>query len=183
MAANGMFIVNLSPPAAAAPGEPAYLSPGHMDEVKFVVAEAAKRSMRLWIQDESPTIPSGFAGGYISPSAIPQLTMQVMAADLSPPRAVTGETLLDGPSAHRTTLADLGHRPETTPARPSQSIQIPLPADGQLKWQRRFGRLHAQRTPPQLAGLHAPPHLPQLADPRRRPRRWHGRAKDATLLA
>jgi len=31
-----------------------------MDEVKFIAAEAAKRNMRFWIQDES-NYPSGFA--------------------------------------------------------------------------------------------------------------------------
>jgi hypothetical protein len=70
LSANGIFIVNLSPGR----GEPKYLSPEHMDQVKFTVAEAAKRGMRLWIQDESD-YPSGFAGGNIS-RQYPQLGMQ-----------------------------------------------------------------------------------------------------------
>ena len=45
LAANGIFVVNLSPGR----GEPKYLSPEHMDQVKFTVQEAAKRGMRLWI--------------------------------------------------------------------------------------------------------------------------------------
>ena len=50
MSANGMFIINLSPGRRdMAHGEPAYLSPGHMDQVKFTVAELAKRNMRMWI--------------------------------------------------------------------------------------------------------------------------------------
>jgi hypothetical protein len=64
MSANGMFLFNLAP-GRRGPGEPAYLSDGHMDEVKFIVAEAAKRNMRMWVQDESD-YPSGFADGYIS---------------------------------------------------------------------------------------------------------------------
>ena len=89
LAANGMFIVNLSP-GRRAPGEPAYLSSGHMDQVKFTVAEAAKRNMRLWFQDESD-YPSGFAGGYIS-ERYPQLGMQALVADISV-RVVTGQIL------------------------------------------------------------------------------------------
>ena len=54
LAANGVFIINLSPGRRdMAHGEPAYLSPGHMDQVKYTVAELAKRNMRMWIQDES----------------------------------------------------------------------------------------------------------------------------------
>ena len=52
MSANGMFLFNLAP-GRRGPGEPAYLSDGHMDEVKFIVAEAAKRNMRMWVQDLS----------------------------------------------------------------------------------------------------------------------------------
>src|SRR5947209_13980870 len=64
LCANGIFVVNLSP-GRRVPGEGKYLSPEHMDQVRFTVAEAAKRNMRLWLQDESD-YPSGFAGGYIS---------------------------------------------------------------------------------------------------------------------
>src|SRR5665213_3785525 len=48
LSANGIFIVNLSP-GRRAPGEGKYLSPEHMEQVKFTVQEAAKRNMRLWI--------------------------------------------------------------------------------------------------------------------------------------
>ena len=61
LAANGVFVVNMSPGR----GEPKYLSPEHMDQVKFVVQEAKKRGMKLWIQDECD-YPSGFAGGMVS---------------------------------------------------------------------------------------------------------------------
>ena len=44
---------------------PKYLSPEHMSQMKFIVREAAKRGMKLWIQDESD-YPSGFAGGKVS---------------------------------------------------------------------------------------------------------------------
>jgi len=76
LAANGVFVVNVSPGR----GEPNYLSPEHMDQVKFVVQEAAKRGMKLWLQDESD-YPSGFAGGKIS-EEFPQLTMQGLDADI-----------------------------------------------------------------------------------------------------
>ena len=60
MEANGIFMINYSPGRRdMANGEPAYLSPGHMDMVKYIVAELAKRNMRMWIQDESD-YPSGF---------------------------------------------------------------------------------------------------------------------------
>jgi hypothetical protein len=61
-------------------GEPKYLSPEHMAQVKFVVQEAAKRGMKLWIQDEYD-YPSGFAGGKIS-EQYPELTMQALDADI-----------------------------------------------------------------------------------------------------
>jgi hypothetical protein len=75
-----MFVFNLSS-GRKSPGEAPYLSPGHMDEVKFIVQEAAKRNMRFWIQDES-NYPSGFAGGYIQ-QRYPELGMQVMTADIT----------------------------------------------------------------------------------------------------
>ena len=76
LAANGVFVVNVSPGR----GEPKYLSPEHMNQVKFVVQEAAKRGMKLWFQDECD-YPSGFAGGRIS-AEYPQLTMQGLDADI-----------------------------------------------------------------------------------------------------
>ena len=76
LSANGVFIVNMSPGR----GEPKYLSPEHMEQVKFVVQEAKKRGMKLWIQDEYD-YPSGFAGGKIS-EQYPELTMQGLDADI-----------------------------------------------------------------------------------------------------
>src|SRR5665811_627106 len=46
LSANGIFVVNVSPGR----GEPKYLTPEHMDQMKFVVQEAAKRGMKLWLQ-------------------------------------------------------------------------------------------------------------------------------------
>src|SRR5665811_397980 len=69
-AANGVFVINMSPGR----GEPKYLSAEHMQQVKFVVQEAKKRGIKLWIQDECD-YPSGFAGGLVS-ERYPQLTMQ-----------------------------------------------------------------------------------------------------------
>jgi hypothetical protein len=60
--------------------DPKYLSPEHMSLVKFVVQEAAKRGMKLWLQDESD-YPSGFAGGKIG-EQYPQLCMQGIVADV-----------------------------------------------------------------------------------------------------
>src|ERR1039457_6292683 len=76
LAANGIFVVNMSPGR----GEPKYLSQEHIDQVKFVVQEAKKRGMKLWIQDEYD-YPSGFAGGKVS-EQYPQLTMQGLDADI-----------------------------------------------------------------------------------------------------
>ena len=76
LAANGVFVVNMSPGR----GEPKYLSPEHMQQVKFVVQEAKKRGMKLWLQDESD-YPSGFAGGLVS-ERYPELTMQGLDADV-----------------------------------------------------------------------------------------------------
>jgi hypothetical protein len=76
LSANGIFIVNMSPGR----GEPKYLSPEHMAQVKFVVQEAKKRGMKLWIQDECD-YPSGFAGGLVS-ERYPELTMQGLDADI-----------------------------------------------------------------------------------------------------
>ena len=76
LSANGVFVVNMSPGR----GEPKYLSPEHLSQVKFVVLEAAKRGMKLWLQDEYD-YPSGFAGGKIS-EQYPELTMQGLDADI-----------------------------------------------------------------------------------------------------
>jgi hypothetical protein len=124
LAANGIFAVNLSPGR----GEPKYLSPAHMEQVKFTVAEAAKRGMRLWIQDESD-YPSGFAGGNIS-RLYPQLGMQGIVADIRV-HVVPGQTLTM--PAPPDTLAIFATKTST-----DQQIQgvipIPVPANGQLRW-------------------------------------------------
>src|ERR1039457_1767094 len=124
LAANGIFLVNLSPGR----GEPKYLSPEHMDQVKFTVQEAAKRGMRLWIQDESD-YPSGFAGGNIS-RQYPQLGMQGMVADIRV-HVVPGQTLTM--PVPPDTLAIFA-----TKTSPDQQLQgvvpIAIPSDLQLKW-------------------------------------------------
>src|ERR1039457_5990675 len=43
LSANGVFVVNVSPGR----GEPMYLTPEHMNQMKFVVQEAAKRGMKI----------------------------------------------------------------------------------------------------------------------------------------
>ncbi len=86
LAANNVFVVNVSPGR----GEPLYLTPEHMNQMKFVVEQAAKRGMRIWLQDESD-YPSGFAGGKIS-KLYPQLGMQGIVADIRV-RVAPGQTL------------------------------------------------------------------------------------------
>ena len=85
LAANGFYVFNLAP----GNGPPKYLSAEHMDQVKFVVQEAARRGMKLWIQDESD-YPSGLAGGLIN-SEYPQLRMQAVVADIRA-SVVAGQT-------------------------------------------------------------------------------------------
>jgi hypothetical protein len=127
MEANGIFMINLSP-GRRAPGEPAYLSQGHMDQVKYIVAELAKRNMRMWIQDESD-YPSGFAGGYIS-ERYPQLGMQDITADITV-HVAPGQTLqMPVPPD---TLAIWSTETDQTGAI-KQVIPIPVPADMQLKY-------------------------------------------------
>ncbi len=124
LAANGVFVFNHSPGR----GEPKYLSPEHMEQVKFVVQEAKKRGMKLWLQDECD-YPSGFAGGNIS-KQYPQLGMQGIVADIRV-RVAPGQTLtMPAP------LETLGIY--AIKASPDQQVQgivpIPVPANGQLKW-------------------------------------------------
>jgi hypothetical protein len=76
LAASGIFVINHSPGR----GEPKYMSQEHMDQVKFLVQEAAKRGMKVWLQDECD-YPSGFAGGLIS-EKYPHLAMQGLDADI-----------------------------------------------------------------------------------------------------
>ena len=129
MEANGIFMINLSPGRRdSAHGEPAYLSPGHMDLVKYIVAELAKRNMRMWIQDESD-YPSGFAGGYIS-ERYPQLGMQDITADITV-HVSPGQTLQM--PVPQDTLAIWSTETDQTGAI-KQVIPIPVPADMQLKY-------------------------------------------------
>ncbi len=129
LSANGTFIINLSPGRRdMAHGEPAYLSPGHMDQVKFTVAELAKRNMRMWIQDESD-YPSGFAGGYIT-ERYPQLGMQDIVADITV-HVAPGQTLqMPVPPD---TLAIWATEMDAQGA-VEKVIPIPVPADLQLKY-------------------------------------------------
>jgi hypothetical protein len=124
LAANGIFVVNVSPGR----GEPKYLTPAHMDQMKFTVAEAAKRGIKIWLQDESD-YPSGFAGGKIR-ELYPRLGMQGIVADIRV-RVVPGQTLT------------LPLPPDTlgifaTKTSPDGTLQgvvpIPAPANGQLQW-------------------------------------------------
>ncbi len=124
LSADGVFMVNVSPGR----GVPAYLSPEHMNQMRFVVQEAKKRGMKLWLQDESD-YPSGFAGGNMI-KQYPQLSMQGIVADIHI-RVAPGQRLsVPVPSD---TLAVMAL--ETTRDQQLRNvIPISLPADGQLKW-------------------------------------------------
>ena len=120
LAANGIFVFNMSP----GKGVPMYLTPEHMDQVKFVVQEAKKRGIKIWLQDESD-YPSGFAGGYIG-QKYPQLAMQGIVADLRV-TLTAGQTVsmpLPPDTLGAFSESGLDH---------STSV-IPLPRDGQFTW-------------------------------------------------
>lgn len=124
LSANGIFVINHSPGR----GEPKYLSADHMEQVKFVVQEAAKRGMKVWLQDECD-YPSGFAGGNIY-KQFPQLGMQGIVADIRI-RVVPGQTLtVPSPSD---TLGIFALK-LATDQQVREVVPIPMPADGQLKW-------------------------------------------------
>ena len=124
LAASGVFMVNMSPGR----GAPEYLSPEHMAQVKFVVQEAKKRGMKLWIQDECD-YPSGFAGGKMI-KEYPKLAMQGIMADMHI-RVAPGQRLsVPVPSDTLGIMAV-----ETTQDQQIRNvIPIPIPADGQLKY-------------------------------------------------
>jgi len=122
--ADGVFMVNVSPGR----GVPAYLSAEHMDQMKFVVQEAKKRGMKLWLQDESD-YPSGFAGGKMI-QQYPQLCMKGIVADIHV-RVAPGQRF--SMPVPPDTLGILAL--ETTRDQELRNaIQIPIPSDGQLKW-------------------------------------------------
>jgi len=124
LAASGVFMVNMSPGR----GAPEYLSPEHMAQVKFVVAEAKKRGMKLWIQDECD-YPSGFAGGLMI-KKYPQLAMQGIMADIHI-RVAPGQRLsVPVPSDTLAIMALETAQDQTL----HNVIHIPVPADGQLKY-------------------------------------------------
>jgi hypothetical protein len=124
LSATGIFVVNVSPGR----GEPFYLTPEHMTQMKFVVQEAAKRGMKLWLQDESD-YPSGFAGGKIS-KLYPELGMQGIVSDIRV-RVSPGQTLaMPAPPDTLAIMAlETGQDQQL-----HQIISIPVPANGQLKW-------------------------------------------------
>ena len=134
LAANGIFVVNLSPGR----GEPKYLSPEHMDQVKFTVQEAAKRGMKLWFQDESD-YPSGFAGGKIS-EQYPHLSMQGLDADIridvmpgqtlimpTPPDTLAAVAVFASTGAVRSVPIDSGGIHWMAPAPPPGAAGYPKP--------------------------------------------------------
>ncbi|MGA2725175.1 MAG: glycosyl hydrolase [Bryobacteraceae bacterium] len=120
LAANGVFIVNVSPGR----GVPWYLTPEHMDQMKFVVQEAKKRGMKIWIQDESD-YPSGFAGGFIG-QKYPQLAMQGIVADMRV-SLTAGQTIsIPLPPDTLGMYVENGSDHSTT--------VLPMPKDGHLTW-------------------------------------------------
>ncbi|MGA2501679.1 MAG: glycosyl hydrolase, partial [Tepidisphaeraceae bacterium] len=124
LAASGVFMVNVSPGR----GVPAYLSQDHMDQMKFVVQEAKKRGMKIWLQDESD-YPSGFAGGKMI-QQYPQLCMQGIVADIHVRVAPGQRVSMPAPPDTLGILALETGRDQQL----RNAITIPIPADGQLKW-------------------------------------------------
>jgi hypothetical protein len=124
LSANGVFMVNVSPGR----GEPFYLTPEHMNQMKFVVQEAAKRGIKLWLQDESD-YPSGFAGGKIK-KQYPQLGMQGIVADIRV-HVAPGQTLTmpAPPDTLGIFAVKTGAGQEVEGV-----IPIPVPSAGQLTW-------------------------------------------------
>ena len=134
LSANGVFVINMSPGR----GEPKYLGPEHMAQVKFVVEEAKKRGMKLWIQDECD-YPSGFAGGLVS-ERYPELTMQALDADIHI-SVMPGQTLtIPVPADTLGALAVFANPP---------TVQVVPIHPGEFKW-RAFA-------PPAGAGGYAKP--------------------------
>jgi hypothetical protein len=125
LSANGIFVINVSPGA----GVPLYLTPEHMDQMKFVVQEAKKRGMKIWLQDESD-YPSGFAGGKIS-QQYPQLGQQGIVPDIKV-RVQSGQTLvLPLPPG---TLGIMALETTYPDGKLNKVVPIPLPANDQFKW-------------------------------------------------
>jgi hypothetical protein len=134
LAANGVFVINMSPGR----GEPKYLGPEHMAQVKFVVEEAKKRGMKLWIQDECD-YPSGFAGGLVS-ERVPELTMQALDGDIHI-SVMPGETLtIPVPADTLGALAVFATPP---------TVQVVAIKPGEFKWR--------APAPPAGAGGYAKP--------------------------
>ena len=150
LAANGVFVVNMSPGR----GEPKYLSPEHMNQVKFVVQEAAKRGMKLWIQDECD-YPSGFAGGKVS-EQYPQLTMQGLDADIRI-NVMPGQTLTM--PAPPDTLGALAVFAQTG----AVADRADRPRRNQVEGPRAAAR--RRRLPETVGADPGPAHLPQFSDP------------------
>jgi len=124
LASSNVFMVNVSPGR----GVPLYLTPEHMTQMKFVVQEAKKRGMKIWLQDESD-YPSGFAGGKIR-QQYPQLGMQGIVADIRV-RVAPGQTLtMPVPSDTLGIMATETARDGTL----HNVVPIPVPANSQLKW-------------------------------------------------
>src|SRR5271157_4974009 len=134
LSAAGVYVINMSPGR----GEPKYLSPEHMAQVKFVVQEAAKRGMKLWIQDECD-YPSGFAGGKVS-EEVPQLTMQALDADIrisvmpgqtlkmpTPPDTLGALAVFASTGAVQTVPIDAGGIDWRAPAPPPGAAGYPKP--------------------------------------------------------
>jgi hypothetical protein len=124
LAASGVFMVNMSPGR----GAPEYLSPEHMAQVKFVVQEAKKRGMKLWIQDECD-YPSGFAGGKMI-KEYPKLAMQGIMADIHVRVAPGQRFSMPVPPDTLGIMALETAQDQTL----HNIIPIPIPADGQLKY-------------------------------------------------
>jgi hypothetical protein len=111
---------------------PKYFTPKYLDLVKFVVAECKKRGMKVWIEGDAG-YPDGFAGGMIAKD-YPQLGMQALVADAR--YTVAGGQTLAMPLPQDT--LGIVASPRGGAAGPEAAAegrqQIPVPADGKLKF-------------------------------------------------
>ena len=100
-----------------------YLSDGWFENVRVAVEQAARRGMRVWIEDEGK-YPSGFAGGKFSLER-PDLRMQGLALaerlDVKPGQALTRQVSPQTVGALAVNLEDNGY------------LRLPVKAGG-LRW-------------------------------------------------
>jgi hypothetical protein len=124
LAANGIFVVNLSPGR----GEPKYLSPEHMDQVKFTVAGSGE-ARDAAVDPGRIRLPQRVCRRQYQ-QAIPATRHAGHRRRYPGPRGAGPDAHHAGAARHAGDLRDQDvHRPKIQGV-----IPIPVPPDGQLKW-------------------------------------------------